>query len=42
MAEGRERAVERILSEMKKLDYDQLLGLVERWAPETEPEQERS
>jgi hypothetical protein len=31
MAQGREKAVERILAEMKKLNYDQLLRLVEKW-----------
>jgi hypothetical protein len=36
MAKGREEAVDRIVAEIKKLDYDQLLRLVEKWAPETE------
>jgi hypothetical protein len=35
MAKGREEAVERIVADIKKLDYDQLLRLVEKWAPET-------
>jgi hypothetical protein len=36
MAQGRQEAVDRILAEINKLDYDQLLRLVEKWAPEAE------
>lgn len=38
MANGREEAVERLVAEIRKLDYDQLLRLVEKWAPEAEQE----
>jgi hypothetical protein len=33
MAEGREKAVTRLVSEISNLDPDQLLKIVEKWAP---------
>ena len=36
MAEGREKAVTRLVNEIPNLDPDRLLKIVEKWAPQAD------